>query len=103
MIHLIRKGKSLVRVTIKYFGQLRRITELESEECELKAETTVEVALATLAGRYGTDYGSIVLSEGGGLRPSVIVVVNGATADKKCPPVLNDGDEVLVFSPIAGG
>ena len=90
-------------VTVNYFGQLRQFAGVESEPVDVSGEATVQGVLTDLAGRHGEKFGNVLFAEGGGLRPSVMVLVNDAPINKAEPRALADGDRVNLLAAIAGG
>ena len=90
-------------LNVKYFGQLRQMTGAENEECHLPDGATLAEAIADRGEAYGDGFRAIVLDRAGAVRPSLMVVVNGAAVDRADPPALRDGDEVFLLPAIAGG
>ena len=92
-----------MKITITYFGQLRQVVGAESEVAESAGPATLPAVLADLSARHGPDYRRIALDDAGDLRPSLIILVNGAPVAKGAAPALADGDEVTILPAIAGG
>lgn len=88
-----------MKITCTYFAQIRQQAGLESESIEVAEGATVLAALKTV--EHGAAFERQLFDEDGGLRPIIMLVVNGtpALADQ----VLAEGDKVQVFSPVAGG
>jgi len=88
-----------MRVTFIYFAQIRQKAGVESETVEVgDGATTIEV-LKTID--HGTEFSGLLFDESGALRPVILFVVNDVPAAPD--QVLGDGDQVQVFSPVAGG
>ena len=92
-----------MKITINYFGQLRQITQKDSDSENCDDRTDLTALMNDMASRYGEKFSKIVLDEAGQLRPSILISVNGNIADKKSPPALNDGDQVSLLTAMAGG
>jgi len=92
-----------MKVTVKYFGQLRQVAGVESESGECPAGTTAQDYLKNVAKRYEATFYRILFDERGALRPSVILVINDAPIGKGQPCILKDNDQVTLLAAIAGG
>ncbi len=90
-------------ITVTYFGQLRHVAGAETERVEVVGPMALPDALAGLAARHGEDFTRIVFDDGHRVRPSLMVLVNGAVVAKGSAPVLKEGDEVTLLPAIAGG
>ena len=77
-------------ITVRYFAMFREHAGLDEETLSLNAVTAVDVFRAT-KNRHGSD------------EPSghCKVAINDVMAD--WDTVVNDGDTVLLFPPVAGG
>ena len=88
-----------MKVTFNYFAQIRKAAGAESETVEVSDSTTALAALQTAD--HGAEFQSLLFNESGALHPVILLIVNeGVSASDT---VLNDGDQVQVFSPVAGG
>lgn len=92
-----------MKVNVSYFGQLRDLAGQDAEVCEPDASSDLRTLLTDLADRHGGPFRNAMLDETGGLRRSLLLSVNGAAVVKTALPPLNDGDEITLMSPIAGG
>ncbi len=92
-----------MNVTFSYFAQVRRAAGVESETVELPDGTDLAAAVAKVAGRHGDELKAIVLDEDGGVRPSILLLVDGAPVARGTSPALADGGAVSIFSAVAGG
>jgi len=92
-----------MKITLNYFGQLRQTAGLESETIEPPDSTSLAQLLAERAQRFGPAFNKILLDPNSQPRPSVLIIVNGLTLDRKSPPALHDGDEISLMPAIAGG
>lgn len=88
-----------MKVTFSYFAQIRQAAGTESETVEVPDCTTALAVLQTVD--HGGEFHSLLFDESGALRSVILLIVNeGVTASDT---VLEDGDHVQVFSPVAGG
>jgi len=92
-----------MRVRVKAFARFREILGSEFS-VELPDGAQVESFLAVLRERAGDEVNA-VFDETGGLRPHVILMLNGKRANRNDigSLTLEDGDEVALFPPVAGG
>jgi MoaD family protein len=94
-------------IRIKPFFTLRRFMgnqpfiEIDS------VSTTIEDLLEKLFARYGPEFRATVLdAETGGVSPNIQILVNGRsyrTLPDQLKTLLQSGDEISLFPPIAGG
>ncbi|NOZ20977.1 MAG: MoaD/ThiS family protein [Planctomycetes bacterium] len=92
-----------MKVTFRYFALVRKGAGTEREQVELPDGADARGALATLAQERGGDFQRQILDDSGTVRSNLIVLVNGQTVRQDEQRTLADGDEVSVFSPVAGG
>jgi len=92
-----------MKVTFKYFAQVRQATGTESEQLVLDDGADMAAALSAAAGRHGEAFKKLVLDEFGVVRPSMLVLVNGVPAPRGGQRKLADGDEVTLLSAVSGG
>jgi len=92
-----------MKVTFFYFAQVRRAAGLDSEAVELPAGADVAAAVRLLAEKHGTEFRKLVLDDAGGVRPSLLTVVNGLPALRAGGKPLADGDGVTLLSAVSGG
>jgi MoaD family protein len=94
-----------MKLRVQYTAQLRTAVGCNEEEVELREARSVSDLLAHLASERGDHVRTHLLGDGGQVRPSLMVVVNGAAvpADQTDDVRLNPGDVVILLPPIAGG
>ena len=89
----------MMKVTFLYFAQIRKQAGTEKETIEVADGTT---ALDALKSReHGDGFRSIVFDESGNLRSIIMLIANGTPVEPGY--LLNDGDQIQLFSPVAGG
>jgi molybdopterin converting factor small subunit len=92
-----------MKITIRYFGQLRNFTKMASESREFAEGRTLNEALQDVAKDYDEGFGRIVFDEEGMVRRSLMVVHNETPVNRHEMPELADGDEISLLTAIAGG
>lgn len=92
-----------MQVTMRYFALVRKAAGTESEQVDLSDGVEVRAALGKLAEERGDDFRRQILDDKGAVRSNLIVLVNGQIVRSGEQRTLADGDEVKVFSPVAGG
>jgi molybdopterin converting factor small subunit len=88
-----------MKITLTYFAQIRQKAGIESEIVDVSAGSTAIKALKSVS--HGAAFDEMIFDESGTLRPVILLLVNDSPAASG--QVLNDGDRVQVFSPVAGG
>ncbi len=88
-----------MKITFSYFAQIRQKAGTESEIIEVADGATALEALQSI--EHGDEFSGLLFDESGAVRPVILFVVNDVPAAPE--QVLNDGDQVQVFSPVAGG
>lgn len=91
-----------MKIKVIYFGQLRQIAGVGEEERDAADDATVQDVALACAQQHGEEFASVVVGDGG-LRPSLMALVNGSAIDKSAPVNLCEGDEVTLLAAIAGG
>ena len=88
-----------MNITVNYYAQLRQAAGTETETIEIPDGTTVPDALRSVD--HGEAFKTLLFDDAGALRPVILLVVNDLPAmpDR----ILNSGDSLSVFSPVAGG
>jgi MoaD family protein len=92
-----------MKITFKYFAQSRQVTGRETEQLEISDGSKVTGTLGKLAEQYGHAFRSLVLDEKDSVRPSIMILIDGQPLPHGKDQILNDGNEVSIFSPVAGG
>ena len=88
-----------MKITFAYFAQIRQKAGVETETVSLVEGMTVCSALQKVD--HGAGFHELLFDATGALRPLLLLVVNGMPAAPE--RVLHDGDNVQIFSPVAGG
>lgn len=92
-----------MRVTVKVFATLRDIMERETD-VDVADGTTVSQLLQMLCDRYGK-LRSELFDSPGVLKPYINILKNGRNISflKDLDTRLDDGDQIAIFPPVAGG
>ncbi len=92
----------MIKVRILLWGQLKANAQTDSIELEVGQPHTVENALCSLVDSMVPLKGMLMTDEGQ-LRQSILVFVNGVQLAWGQDNPLQDGTEITLMSPIAGG
>lgn len=96
---------SQVRVTIRFFTNLREITGKREEAVELTKGTTVDELIQFLSREYGEKFTSYLYDEKTGVHGYLQILVNGEsiTTLQEFKTELKDGDTLAIIPPVGGG
>lgn len=92
-----------MKVTVNYMGQLRYLTGKDSDQVDCAQGASLADLMTEASKKYDRRFVNIVLDETGKIRPSLIVIINGVSADKDAAPNFSDGDSITLLTAIAGG
>lgn len=92
-----------MKIDIKYFAQIKKEAERPSDEVELKPGATVQECLSEVCKKKSASFKNILFDDEGTYRDSVILIVNSVQVRYDENPEMNNGDELMLMSPIAGG
>ena len=93
-------------MTIKviYTGQLASIAGVSEEAVDVLSGEKLGGVVKAAVERFGKEFGALLCDESGGLRPTILVAVDGsqATGDREAMP-LDGVREIMFMAPVAGG
>ena len=92
-----------MKIDIKYFAQIKKEAERQSDEVELEPGTTLQECVLNVCKKKSASFKNILFDENGIFRGSVILIVNSVQVRYDENPEMNEGDELMLMSPIAGG
>ena len=92
-----------MKVKIKYTAQLKLAVGLSEEISEINEGTLVKDLLNTLFQQRKEALVNIVFSAEGDFLNAVLIILNGQQIGFDYPDALNEDDEIIIMSPIAGG
>ena len=92
-----------MQITVEYSAQLKRAAGTGAETIELADGATLNDLVAAVVAKHDDALQAILVGEGGGVHPSILVFVNDQQIrnDDNCD--LTDGTTVAFLSPISGG
>lgn len=88
-----------MKITFNYFAQIRQQAGVATETIDLPEATSALDALKSID--HGDAFRSLIFNESGELRPVILLIVNDVPVSPDAPLV--DGNQVQIFSPVAGG
>ena len=92
-----------MKVTVRFFGQVRQAAGKDSEILEIDPATTPRAVVQRLAESSGEPLRSHLLGDDGEVRSSLVLVIGDEQVDLDTTSPLADGDELTILPPIAGG
>ncbi len=92
-----------MNLKVVYYGQIRDLVEVDHERVDVGDECSAVEAVKKVAKAHGATFEKMVLTPEGEVRGSVLVSINGEVVDAEAPAKLRDGDEVAIFTAVAGG
>lgn len=93
-----------MKLKVSYSGQARAAAGCGSEEFELPGAATLHDLLLAIASRHGERVTALLETTPERRAPAVLVFVGEESVRWETPPpLLKDGDEVMLLSPISGG
>ena len=89
---------------IIYTGQLASIAGFSEEVVEVPDGENLGAVVKAAVERLGSEFEALLCDESGGLRPTILVAVDGSQATGEREAMLLDGvREVMFMAPVAGG
>lgn len=92
-----------MKIHIKYFAQVKKEAGKGSETLELEAGIDMQQCVKRLSVMHTKSFNEMIYDESGVYRDSVILIINNDQVRYAENPKLNEGDELMIMSPIAGG
>jgi len=90
-------------IKLRFTAQLKDAAGVGSDQIELLKNEKIQSFLKRTVDKYGSTYGNILFDEKGMYRHSNLIVVNQVQENYEENTLLNDGDELMLLSPVAGG
>ena len=92
-----------MKISVEYFGQLQHITGIRNESVDVADGSDVYSLINLVADNYGDRFKDFVFGVDGQLRKSIPVVINDRQIGYGENISLQDGNRVMILSPISGG
>lgn len=92
-----------MQITINYMSQLKKAAGIGQETLTVEDASTVQRFLAEAVCPHRTRLCETIREQDGAFRGILLVFVGDEQIDLDTPVTLNDGDEVTIMFPIAGG
>ena len=93
-----------MRIQVALSGQLASVTGVSKQSLDLPDGAPLLAAIRALAEQHGEGFSTLVLNpEGETLRRSLLVAVEGEQVLDVDQPVLKEGSDLMLLTPIAGG
>ena len=93
----------MIRITVSFSAQIRTTLAHEGRTVELPAGSTTRDLLRRLAAEAGEEFRRLVMAGEDELRSSTLLFVAGEQVRNGDTPLLEDGAEVYMTTPVAGG
>lgn len=93
----------MMNITIKYFAQIKKEAGKGAETMELEAGIDLQKCIKILSTKYTKSFNEMLYDESGIYRDAVILIINSNQVRYDENPALQQGDELMIMSPIAGG
>lgn len=95
----------MAKVSIKFFANVREAVGKESIEIDVDDHEVLENILHYLCGKFGERLRKIIFNDDGLVAENLMVFVNGENivAKEGLKTKVNDGDQLIFLTPIAGG
>ncbi len=92
-----------MKIELCYTAQLAMEAGGASETLEVEEGASIDTLIRHLAESRGGKFAKLLLNDEGNPHPTIMRIVNGEQIDRAHAPKLQDGDELMLMSPIAGG
>ena len=92
-----------MKLSITYFAQLKKEAGKPSEVLEFENEVNLKECINMVSKKYSSQFYEMFFDEHGTYRDAIVLIINSIQVRYAENPNLNDGDELLIMSPIAGG
>ena len=89
-------------VRVLLWGQLKLLAQTDSVKLDISEPYTVENAIRVLVDAYAA-LKALLISDDGACRRSILVFINGVQWTWDTDKSLEEGTEITLMSPIAGG
>jgi len=92
-----------MQVRMRYLAQLKHAAGIGVEAVDVEAPCAVADLLRRLADRHGDAFRRIVFDAKGNVQPALLIFHGDEQASPDTVRPFQDGDEITVLAPMAGG
>jgi|Deesub1362A_J573_1020465.scaffolds.fasta_scaffold00612_20 molybdopterin synthase sulfur carrier subunit len=94
-----------MKVKVLYYATFRQMTGCKAEDIEFNEAPKVKDLIYLLFQKYGGDFRKALVNSEGEVKDFIKILVNGRNIDflEGLDTLLDDGDRVYFFPPVAGG
>lgn len=92
-----------MKINIKYFAQIKKEAGKPSDILEVKLGATLQECIKEVGNSKTARFKNILFDEAGSYRDTIVLIVNSIQVRYDENPELQEGDELMLMSPIAGG
>ena len=92
-----------MNLKVVYYGQARDVAETERDIVDVVDESSLTDVVLKVTKSHGAPLERLLLTPEGTLRGSVLISVNDDVVEAGSQTRLRDGDEIAVFTAVAGG
>ncbi|WP_420322056.1 MoaD/ThiS family protein [Flagellimonas sp.] len=91
------------KIKLVLTAQLKDAAGVSAEVVEINEGEKLQEVIRSVGKQYGETFEAILFDENGDYRHSNLIVVNQVQVNFEDEININDGDEITLMSPIAGG
>jgi molybdopterin converting factor small subunit len=94
-----------MNIRIQWLAQLRTLSGQTEETVDVDSTCSLAELICRVADSHGDPLREYLITEGGHIRPSLLLIVNDQTISSSTAAsmALNDNDTVCLLPPISGG
>lgn len=92
-----------MQIKIKYNAQLKKEAGIGDEVLNLQSGQSFDDLLNIISDKHSNGFRNVIFDDQNRRRRSLLTIRNGTQINGEETLKLNDGDEILLMSPIAGG
>jgi molybdopterin converting factor small subunit len=92
-----------MKITVKYTGQIKALTNIGTEQFFFDSDCTVSKLIQEVAVRHGDTAKRMLLDADGCVHKALLRVINDAQSPPGVDVQLQSGDTVTLIPPISGG
>lgn len=86
-----------------YTSQIALLAKADEETIKMQDSVNIQQAIKTLLLHKTEDFKQLLLNQSGDLLQAILLIKNGNQIPFNDLSLLNDGDEIMIFSPMSGG